>query len=108
MKWKLGISKKYAFYVSALSLVLLTVILISVSIIVWREANTLKERLREGVKETYEKSYKTMIINRSRSFSYVIFNSLYRLDINGINHLTKVLHFFRPIIVQGNYREYFV
>jgi hypothetical protein len=24
------------------------------------------------------------------------------------NELTKVLHFFRPIIVQGNYREYFV
>ncbi len=91
MKVKLSISKKYAFYVSALGLVLLTVMLISVGIIVWKGADTLREKLREGTKENYKNNYEIMIINRATNFSNVIFNSLYRLDIESINRSIKNL-----------------
>ncbi len=82
---------------SAMSLILLAVILISVSLMIWGEANTLEEKLREETKGNYVRNYEIMITNRARNFSYDVFNPLYRMDIDRINHLIKNLKSEMPI-----------
>ena len=94
----LGIGKKYALWFSAISLIILSTVLLTTIIVIWRSSDILKERLRAGTVENFEAFEFHTMSNLAEYLRSELFVPLYELDIDSITRSTRDLRRGMPIL----------
>lgn len=78
---------KYALYLTLVNAVFITLVLLIVGVLFWRDANDLQQKLRSETIGSYQELNQQRLLKAADYLRSSLFNPVYQLDINGIHRL---------------------
>lgn len=89
---KLNISTKYALWSSAVNLLVLFTVLLSTGMLIGKNTDLLRERLRQSTKQNFEATQRQIIYSLTEFLRRELFTPLYELDIESIDMALRDLY----------------
>ena len=91
------ISTKYATYLSIINISILISVLLVLGTILWHDADSLKNDLKEKTKRDYLNAQSATLSNVSKYLRSHLFEPLYQSQVDMLETIVKELHFWLPI-----------
>ncbi len=94
---KVGISRKYALWFSAVSFIILATVLLTTAVFIAKSSSRLRESLQEGTTKNYAAFQQTAMHNLAEFMRRELFTPLLELDIERIDRTLKDLRKGTPV-----------